>query len=148
MMSSESQANVGGVQLPKLTKGRKKIKYHFIKSNFFRVVHCDGVWGGLTSHRNIQMTFFNERNAIPQSTELEVTEDGKAIETRQGKVGITRELEVDVVLNIETAKALQKWLEEKIRLAEDLQGKIEKGELKTVTVSAKDNELQEGKTNE
>jgi len=92
-----------------------KITFYYIKSPQFRVVHVDGVSGGPTpSGRGIHIAFFSERVAIPQQTTQSVGPDGalgpEIPGTRFGKEGIVRELEVDAILDLDTAKAFQLWL--------------------------------------
>lgn len=95
----------------------KEIAYDFIKSNFFRVVHADGVFGGLAPNGNIHMQVYSERTAIPQKTvhAIEGSELGPEIHAkRQERKAIVREVEVDVVFNIAQAEAMRAWLAEKI----------------------------------
>ena len=95
-----------------------RITIHNIKSPFFRTVHADGLFGGVTPHGYIQMSFWNERAPIPQIIEHEIESNGtlgKEIEaSRIGKTGLVREVDVDVIMNLETAIAVKKWLDEKI----------------------------------
>jgi hypothetical protein len=96
-----------------------KIEFHYIKSNYFRVVHADGVWGGATSNLNIHMSFFSERGPIPQrivhAIEPRGVLGGEIAEERISRKGVVREVEVDVVLNLEMAVSLRKWLDDKIK---------------------------------
>lgn len=75
---------------------------HYIKGNFFRVVHADGAYGGTTPSANINIAFYSERPAIPR-----VTKGDEVVETRGG---IVRELETNVVMDINTAINLYRWL--------------------------------------
>jgi|SRR5947209_9524 len=88
---------------------------HFQKSNFFRVIHSDGAYGGITARGNIHCTFFSERGAIPKRAQINVNPDGTAAETVVETIGgVVRELEVDVVMELNTAVALIGWLEPKV----------------------------------
>lgn len=84
------------------------------------MIHVDGAFGGISPRGYIQFTMYNERQAIPRITErhLERSEKGAAtygvehpIESREGFV---RELEVGVIMDINTAKKLHAWLGNKI----------------------------------
>ena len=88
------------------------VEYHFIKSNDFRVVHCDGVWGGATPRGLINMNFYSERSTIPQKTVCKVLEAGHIGPEikREGKEGIIREIDFSVILDVNTAKSLLEWL--------------------------------------
>jgi hypothetical protein len=102
-----------------------QIKFHYIKSNLFRVVHCDGFIGGPTPQGQFQIAFFNERAPIPQIVVHKVNPvthelgDEVADERRQ-RDGIVREVEANLLMNLQTAKTLHKWLEGKIAETERL----------------------------
>ena len=104
-----------------------EIEFHFIKGNFFRVIHIDGAYGGVTPRAEIHMCVYNERGAIPTKTVHKVSKDGFGDEIRaqrKGKSGFIREMECDLVMTVSTAEALQAWLGEKIAHVKRL---IEKG---------------------
>lgn len=100
---------------------KPKLHFHFVRSSAFRVVYAEGAFGGVSPKGAIRMAFFNERQPIPDEVVHEAVEatGGFAIGTeipgsRVGKAGIVRELEVDVVMNVETAVAVHAWLGKKI----------------------------------
>jgi hypothetical protein len=103
------------------------VRFHYIKSNFFRVVHMDGCIGGVTPPGFIHGAVYSERPAIPQLTEHEVRVDpanhadtlgpGKVIE---GRAGFVRELEVDLIISRNQAVAFRDWLDAKIKELDDL----------------------------
>jgi hypothetical protein len=99
--------------------GLKEVSFRYIKSNFFRVVHADGVHGGPSPELNIHMQFFNQRNPIPVRVVHEINENGtlgqEVVEKREGeeKGSIIREVEVDVVMDVENAESFAKWLLQK-----------------------------------
>lgn len=112
----------GMARKPKLPK---EIAYDFIKSNFFRVVHADGVFGGLAPNGNIHMQVYSERKAIPQKTvhAVESGELGPEIHAkRQERKAVVREVEVDVVFNIAQAEAMRAWLADKIDTFQKITG--------------------------
>jgi hypothetical protein len=88
------------------------VKFHYIKGNFFRVIHADGAIGGITSGRGIFLSIFSERGAIPQVVEQAINPDGSLGSeiSREGKEGLVREIEVGVMLNERTAKDIAEWL--------------------------------------
>jgi hypothetical protein len=100
----------------------KQVKFDYLKSNSFRVVHADGAWGGITPTLNIFMAFFSERPPIPKQTVFEVKPDGRVgseiQEKRDARDAIIREVEIGVQMNLAAAKALLAWLDEKIQLLE------------------------------
>ena len=109
----------------------KKLRFHYIKSNNFRVVHVDGAHGGITPHGYIFFAVYNDRAPIPQVTVHEIDEDGSVTtedirDERISKDGIVREVEVGLVMDLATAESLQRWLEEKINKLKELQKKAPK----------------------
>ena len=91
---------------------------HYVKSPMYRTVHADGIFGGPSPNLNIHLSFWSERAPIPQLIEHKVNPDGtlgeEVLEGRISKSGLVREVDVDVVMNLTTARALKDWLEEKI----------------------------------
>jgi len=110
---------------PDDNKARKEIAFHFIKSPQFRVIHADGVIGGLTPNNNIHFALFSERLAIPQEVIHTINPDGSLGGERKpkGKEGIVREMDVDVVMSLETAVVVHEWLTKRI---EELKARLEK----------------------
>jgi len=98
------------------------ITFHYIKSNFFRVIYADGAFGGINPQGLIRMALYNERTPIPQTTVQPVTPEGRLgdelIDRRTAREGFVREVEVDVLLNINTAKSLIVWLQDKVKVLE------------------------------
>ena len=68
------------------------------------------------------MAIYNERHAIPREMVQEIKPDGTLGEVIQSETvvreGIVREMEVDVLMNVEVAKGVINWLEDKIILIE------------------------------
>lgn len=98
----------------------KSITVHYQKSSLFRVIHADGVWGGMTPRAMIQMVFWNERTAIPKNITFSVDpEKGLGDEmSRESKEGFVRELEAEILMDLRTAKSFHEWLGDKIRKTE------------------------------
>jgi hypothetical protein len=101
----------------------KKIRYHFLKSNAYRAIHADGVFGGVTPRLTIAATFFNERHPLPDQTVHEIKEDGTIGEEIRGerisRDGLVRELEANIIMDVGFAKVLVKWLNDKIEFIEN-----------------------------
>jgi hypothetical protein len=93
----------------------KRVAFHYLKSNFFRVVHADGGIGGITPKGLIHFAFYSERPAIPQVVVTGLDEHGKLTVDQQqiGREGVVRELEVDVLLEVGVARAVSQWLIER-----------------------------------
>lgn len=99
---------------------QEHLSLHFIRSNYFRVVHADGAWGGITPHGDIQMGFYSERGPIPRKIVYKIDEQGRLGEELEREIrdGPVRELEVGVVVSLSTARSLRTWLDDKIRVLE------------------------------
>jgi hypothetical protein len=95
-----------------------EIPVYVTKSNFFRVIHADGIYGGGTpTPGNIMMTFYSHRIPFPEKA----VNDGKGneiVSKRDVKYGIEQEYEVSVVTSLETAKIMLAWLDNTIRNTE------------------------------
>ena len=106
-----------GDQLP------SSITLHYVKSNYFRVIHADGAIGGFTPRGEIFFSLYSERAHLPDVA-VQAVENGQlgkeVIEQRKGSEGILRELEVGVVMDVNVAKSLVTWLEERIKVAEQM----------------------------
>jgi hypothetical protein len=102
-----------------------KVNFDYIKSSQFRVIRVDGVHGGLTPRGDvIQVALFSERAPIPKREEYRV-ENGKLGERTdvQQRDAIVREVEVEALVDLTTARVIHKWLGEKIELAGKIKGR-------------------------
>jgi hypothetical protein len=75
--------------------------------------------GGIDPPGNqISLSVYSERWPIPKRTVHELTEDttiGKELKSeRVFRNAVVREIEVQLVMNIEVAKRIREWLDEKI----------------------------------
>ena len=97
-----------------------RVKFHYLKSSAFRTVHADGIVGGIAPTGFLNATFFSERFAIPTSSTHLVNPNGtlgeEVNEERTSREGVTRELEVNLVMSPQVVSKLHQWLGE--RLAE------------------------------
>jgi hypothetical protein len=93
---------------------------YITKSNFYRVIHVDGVYGGGTpTPSNILMTVFSHRMPFPKK----IINDGKGnevVEKREVKYGFEQEFEASLVMSLDTAKILRGWLDNTIKNTEAL----------------------------
>ncbi|MFI5422002.1 MAG: hypothetical protein ACHQ1H_13640 [Nitrososphaerales archaeon] len=100
----------------------EKIKFHYMKSNLFRVLHVDGALGGVTPTGDIFFSMYNQRLPIPKITVQEVSAEGELgselISERRTRDGIIREVEVGVIMTPSVAFQLKTWLEEKLKIVE------------------------------
>lgn len=104
-----------------------ELKFHYEKSRQFRVIHVDGAHGGLSPNgRGIVMSLYSERKPIPKEEVFVREGDATKFEEdktrRDEREGLFREVEVTAIMDIEVAKALDKWLVRKIRDHETIVG--------------------------
>src|SRR5690349_24913939 len=100
-----------------------KIVFSYFKSNFFRVVHADGAWGGLSPRGDIHISFYNERAAIPDTSRIAISPTtGQVLKPEEFEASsrFVREVEVDVVVDLATAVQLRGWLDDKIKKLEGI----------------------------
>ncbi len=106
------------------------VNFDYIKSPLFRVVHADGVWGGVTPRGFINMNFWNTRTPIPTRIIQEVKPSGDLGKElgRESRDAIVREVDVGIILDLELAKSVSKWLRSKIEMAEKMEAALADGE--------------------
>jgi hypothetical protein len=105
-----------------------ELEFDFEKSNYFRVIHVDGVYGGVSpSSQLLHMAVFNERQPIPKKVFHKLT-DGvpqpENLKKRQMRPGLFREVEADLVLSMEMAVVLRNWLDEKITEMQNVRAQL------------------------
>ena len=96
---------------------KKKIEIHNKISPIFQQINVDGAHGGITPQGKINLNFFAERFPIPKSTVFEVENNkicSKISDSEDSKKGIIREYHFGVYMNLETARGLSLWLQERI----------------------------------
>jgi len=113
-MSDEPEAGGPDINGDDTTTVDHQLQFHYIKSQHFRVVHVDGGVGGLTPRgQNFHIALYNERFAIPRLGARPVDAEGRVTgdeEFIEGREGVVRELEVDLIFNRITALELHQWL--------------------------------------
>src|SRR5437868_5175876 len=105
-----------------------QVEVDFIKSNYYRVVRADGVFGGLSPNGSIHLGVYSERVPYPQKIFHKVEGGALQPEDTQRRVGrsanILRELEVGISMDIAQAIVLRTWLDDKISQYEKLVGPL------------------------
>ena len=97
-------------------KRPERIRFDYVRSPFFRVVHSNGAWGGITPRQELSVTFYSERESPPRQITHQVTPQGGLGRevSREGTNGIQREYEVEVLMSMEEAVNLHRWIGDKI----------------------------------
>jgi hypothetical protein len=99
-----------------------EIKFHYLKSNVFRVIHADGAVGAVSPSLDIHMSLFSERSPIPNLMVVKLAPDGtlgsEMKDRRIARDGYVREVEIDVVMTYPVAKSIVTFLQEHIKTVE------------------------------
>jgi hypothetical protein len=105
----------------------ERVKFNFVKSNLFRVIHVDAVWGTPTpSLDGINMNLCSQRFPIPQQVVYNLEPEGsfekEISEERIQNDNLEWEVEVSAIMSLETAKILIGWLQNMVDQAENEEG--------------------------
>jgi len=101
----------------------RQVQVTYIKSNFSHVSHADGVFGGPTPNGLLYMAFFSQHAKLPDTTQYAVDAAAKtftAVSQPNREAELVREVEGEVIMSVELARSLRTWLDEKIKLIEQL----------------------------
>jgi hypothetical protein len=92
------------------------LRFYYVKSPQFRVIHAEGVIGGVTPRGYIHFALFSERPALPQVVVQTLDDNGRLGQevSREGKEGIVREMEVDIMADLKAAVSIRDWLTDRI----------------------------------
>ncbi|HEX5244782.1 MAG TPA: hypothetical protein VFW23_16075 [Tepidisphaeraceae bacterium] len=99
-----------------------KFVFNYIKSNYFRVIHGAGALGSVSfDGLSVRMAIYTERVPIPLMQVWEGDEKGELIKlvNTTGREGIVREVETEIVMSVDVARGLSKWLSDQVRVAEE-----------------------------
>ena len=104
-----------------------EVEFHFVKSEFFRVIHVDGAHGGPTPQGLIHMALYSERTPIPRQIVNHVSADGTVGRevSRDSRNGVYREVEASAIMSLDVARALHHWLETHIERMDALRAQDE-----------------------
>lgn len=99
-----------------------KIRFDYIKGNFFRTARADGAWAGTNGYSDLVISFFSERTPIPQQTVHPLTDQhtlgDEILAERRVRDTIIRELEICLSMNLDVAKSLMSLLKRQIDVLE------------------------------
>lgn len=103
--------------VPGIDSENKIVTYDYVKSSLFRVIHVDGVFGGVTPNgKNLFLTLWNERWPIPKSVAHSLSTNNEVGEekNRVTRNAIVREVETQILMDIEIARSTHAWLGDQI----------------------------------
>jgi len=103
----------------------KEIKFKYIFNEDYNPKYANGAYGGITPKGEIAVNFYFERPGLPHYQSYEINEKGKlGKETGRDpedlQTSMVRFVENGVILDINSAKNIVDWLNEKIVSLEKL----------------------------
>lgn len=105
----------------------KEVNFHYIKAPQYAEHPMHGIFGGVTTSGQVSMSIFSERQPLPKilTTELIPVEGEPGAftpggESRSGLDGLIRFVHNTYYLDINMAKAMRAWLDDKIATFEGL----------------------------
>lgn len=104
----------------KLTEVGEEISFKYTYADYFRNYYANGIWGGINPHGEIIMNFYLEKNKPPEETKHRLTEANtlEEISRKPKEQLIVRELQAGIVLNLNVARSIRDWLDDKIKSME------------------------------
>lgn len=94
---------------------QKSVDIYYKHSNFFRTIHVDGCHGGIGPRGFIHWNVYSERHSIPEQSVFEVVGNTPGPERVVSmEEGVVREVEADLIMDLNTASAIYVWLSEKV----------------------------------
>jgi hypothetical protein len=98
------------------------VTFFYMKAAGFRTIHVDGGLGGPSPEGFVRMAIYNQRLPIPQESTHELKSDGRLgdVLSEQKKKGIVREVEADLIMTPDVARAISVWLSKQAESAENV----------------------------
>jgi hypothetical protein len=97
----------------------KRLEFSYRESPAYRTVSVQGAYGGLTPRGDIFLGVYSERTHFPDTSILEIGPQGElGPEKFRITQGVVREVQVGLMMDLNTAKSLQDWLKTHIETLE------------------------------
>ena len=100
----------------------EKVKFDYIKGNFFRTARADGAWAGTNGFTDLVLSFYSERTPIPKQTVHQVTEQhilgDEILAERVIRDSVVREVEISVSMSLDVAKSLRDLIDRQVQALE------------------------------
>lgn len=114
-----------------MSKNKKpQITFKYQKSPNYKNYHIDGVFGGFLPNTKIWFDIFFEKGNSPEQIVCNINNDGSITEVERTPTEkqneIVRELQAGFSMDLQMAKTLRDWLDEKITKLEAEIDKINK----------------------
>lgn len=124
--AARSQPPVSRGHVPET--GTSEVRY--LRSNLARVIHVDGGFGGLTPQGTIHLALYAERTDDAELSEIDFDAASRTARERlQARPlgpggGWTREIEANLIMSREAARAIRDWLSRRLQEADNVESAI------------------------
>lgn len=101
------------------------VKFVFVKSPDYKMIAANGVWGGVTPQGQLKLDLFVDSVDMPEFITHNILKDGRLgeeIERKPSGKIITRELQIGVLLPINIAETIAKWILATLQEVKDASG--------------------------
>jgi hypothetical protein len=96
----------------------QEVAFDYIKSQYFRVIHADGVIGGGTPQGHVHFALFSERPPLAKRQVHSISSQGvlgaPIVEKTVIRDAIIRELDIDVIMTVAVAEQFHQWLGQRL----------------------------------
>ncbi|MBV9840183.1 MAG: hypothetical protein JOY99_01390 [Sphingomonadaceae bacterium] len=123
-MTDDRKNRASSIPIGSMSPVADSIDFFYRKSPGYRAIHADGFYGGITPRGLVQVSFFNERAPIPRHVRRPIVgQDGSRVtagpeETLEGLVGIVRNVEETIFMDVTTAQEFFLWFKTALATAE------------------------------
>lgn len=101
----------------------REMKHRYIYSNYHRVIHADGIYGGQHPSRPaMSLSFFSERIQLPDEVHFQVQDQDEGLEVvgepqkfNEHDVDVLREIEATVYFDLSSCLSTVQWMVKHLR---------------------------------
>ncbi len=101
---------------------QSKVTFRYVYPADLRDLYINGAYGGVSPRHEIHAHFYSERTPIPKTVTHELTEAMTLGKEESKEIGgdLVRLIQTSIVMDLETAVRIRKWLDDKIQFLEKL----------------------------
>lgn len=102
-----------------------KVRFRYEFANDYRIIHATGAVGGTTPSGNLKLDLYTEFGSSPDEDEWTLNPDGtlnEQVMSPQGTdiIEVVRQKQIGIIIGIDEAENIAKWLLEKAKEAKEL----------------------------
>ncbi|NOY77778.1 MAG: hypothetical protein GXO76_07910 [Calditrichaeota bacterium] len=104
---------------------KEVIKFKYIFSEDYNPIYINGAFGGINPRGELVINFYFERHGLPISQSYEITKEGMLgdeidNEPSDLKSSMVRIVKNGIILNLQSAQEIHKWLGDYIKKLQEL----------------------------